>query len=89
MKIRFGFVTNSSSSSFVIPKIYLSSKQIALIYNHIESSNKIFNIYADKDDEWTIEEDEHEVRGRVFMDNFDMYDYLYLIGVRMDKVQWE
>ena len=34
MKIRQGFVSNSSSSSFVINKINLSEKQIEQIKNH-------------------------------------------------------
>ena len=36
MKIRNGFVSNSSSSSFVILKKYLSEEQIKKIKNHIE-----------------------------------------------------
>ena len=36
MKIRNGFVSNSSSSSFVIPKHYLSGEQIDKINNYID-----------------------------------------------------
>jgi len=36
MKIRNGFVSNSSSSSFVIHKYYLSEEQIAKMFNYVE-----------------------------------------------------
>lgn len=34
MKVRRGFVTNSSSSSFIIAKKYLTKNQILAIRNH-------------------------------------------------------
>ncbi len=41
MKIRAGFVSNSSSSSFIIKKEDLSESQIVLIKQHIEIAKKI------------------------------------------------
>jgi hypothetical protein len=41
MKIRFGFVSNSSSSSFVLKLASISQKQKEQIYNHIEEAKKI------------------------------------------------
>lgn len=40
MKYRFGFVSNSSSASFVIPLNELTEKQIHLIQNHIVEGYK-------------------------------------------------
>lgn len=41
MKIRSGFVSNSSSSSFIVQKKYLSQEQICKIENHIDEAIKI------------------------------------------------
>ena len=96
MKIRNGFVSNSSSSSFCINKDNLTPLQILLIKNHckfvIENWQGITDIiekyelprlykpeitYA-----WNIEENEEEISGNTYMDNFDMDAFLNLIGVK-------
>jgi len=41
MKIRSGFVSNSSSSSFIIERKNLTKKQISKIKNHIDEHNKM------------------------------------------------
>lgn len=41
MKVRVGFVSNSSSSSFVIEKKHLSDLQIVFIKNHIETAKML------------------------------------------------
>jgi len=41
MKLRLCFISNSSSSSYVILKRNLSEKQIDMIYNHIEYVQKL------------------------------------------------
>jgi len=38
LKVRTGFVSNSSSSSFVIDKKHLSKNQINLIHNHVAAN---------------------------------------------------
>lgn len=43
MKIRSGFVSNSSSSSFVLDKDMLSDEQIHMIKNHCHFGNKFFS----------------------------------------------
>ena len=40
MKIRYDFVTNSSSSSFVVAKQSLTNEQIKLIYNYYDNAKK-------------------------------------------------
>lgn len=88
MKIRNGFVSNSSSSSFVINKRYLSRHQIEQIHNHIEVSREWIR-FDWCDEPWAIEEDEHLLVGSVWMDNFPMDEFLRRIGVDEDHVWWE
>lgn len=81
MKSRQGFVSNSSSSSFVIRKRYFSEYQIHLIKNNPEDSFK--------EDPWYITEDEWEISGYTSMDNYDMAEYLEKIGVDLKNIKWE
>lgn len=94
MKTRLGFVSNSSSSSFVVPREYVTSTQLDLILNHIKASKAICHLKKcscgnpDMDFEWTIFADNDEVRGHVDMDNFSMEDFLELIGVPSEHIKW-
>lgn len=81
MKCRSGFVSNSSSSSFVIPKCYLSYEQIDKIKNH-------HTLVENYEDRWSIDADDFEVKGYSSLDNFNMHQFLKNIGVNMDKVEW-
>ena len=88
MKIRSGFVSNSSSSSFVVSKHYVSDYQLEQIQNHIEEAERLgMKFYTDP---WSIEVDEKggTISGSTNMDNFDMYDFLFKIGVPLDKVEF-
>jgi len=96
MKKRIGFVSNSSSSSFIINKDNVSQKQINKIYNHIKeakgmsSPNNTPEGYDHKygwDDTWNVTENEREILMDTTMDNFDMYEFLIDIGV--DKIDIE
>ena len=70
MKIRTGFVSNSSSSSFLIEKDYLSPQQIKQIKDHKKFCIEKFDF------PWTIKETKNLITMSVMMDNFDMKDYL-------------
>jgi hypothetical protein len=72
MKTRQGFVSNSSSSSFVAVKSRLSELQLELIRKH--------RFFAGEE-AWYITEDDDFIKGKTCMDNFDMSDYLETIGV--------
>jgi hypothetical protein len=88
MKSRFGFVSNSSSSSFIISKHFLNEWQINAIKNH--TTNLYFKRSGcDKYDAWNINEDEHFVCGSTSMDNFDMREFLCMIGINPNVVKWD
>jgi hypothetical protein len=86
MKIRTGFVSNSSSSSFVIPLNAITAEQRQKIYNHIEEGKKLGMDNCDDYSSWSIQEEE-TLTLTTFMDNFNMHSFLDAIGVDMDKVE--
>jgi hypothetical protein len=74
MKNRAGFVSNSSSSSFIIPKQHLTLEQRSKIINHVSEAP-----YFKGDscgDSWTVEETDDVLRGYTYMDNFDMVGWM-------------
>lgn len=80
MKIRQGFVSNSSSSSFVIAKSAITAEQRDNIYNHYEVAD---------DDMWDVSENDHFILGYTFMDNFNMLEFLIGIGIPRDAIRME
>lgn len=81
MKIRIGFVSNSSSSSFVIDKKGLTKKQIEEIENWVEES------YSDQtydnpkySDENCITVSSKHIYGQISY-HVDFFDFLAKIGV--------
>ena len=84
MKIRNGFVSNSSSSSFIIKKTKLSETQIKQIKNHIKAYKEFdmdHGYTIDKCDEWSISETTDLLIGSTSMDNFNMNKFFRFIGV--------
>ena len=82
MKLRTGFVSNSSSSSFMIEKVNLTKEQIEAIRDHSDFARRhMYESIEWPGDAWTITEDDYCIKGSTSMDNFDMEIFLRLIGV--------
>ena len=90
MKMRTGFVSNSSSSSFVLDKRKLTALQLNQIWNVEDAVKEIIivdNISVEdrfglveyiKD--WRVKEDGDFIKGYTSMDNFDMVEFINYIG---------
>ena len=78
MKVRNGFVSNSSSSSFMILKNNLTKEQIEKIKNHIAVVNENkeeFNdvsFYTEPNDAWQITENALSIMGKTWMGQIPM-----------------
>ena len=86
MKVRKDFVTNSSSSSFIISKRCLDVDQIEAIRKHRELGEKLGLDYCNW--AWDISEDEDYITGYTPMDNFDMDTFLRKIDVSDKNINW-
>jgi hypothetical protein len=79
MKIRNGFVSNSSSASFIVPKKNLTDFQLSIARN-------IYRILEELDsseftDHWEISEDDENISYSTYMDNDNLEEKLNQLGI--------
>ena len=87
MKTREGFVSNSSSASFVLKKNMVSEEQLEKVRNHSKEGKKLGLQYAE--DEWNIREGKRLMKGDTYMANFNMREFFQRIGISSEAYTYD
>ncbi len=81
MKIRTGFVSNSSSASFVVSKHSITYAQgVALL---------AYDNHEDNVDGWSIRDEGEYITGYAIIDNGHLNDYLEKINFPKSQMCWK
>ena len=90
MKTRQGFVSNSSSSSFVIKLSDMTDEQTEQITNHAQSQQFKKDSWLSSSDKWKIDINETHLSGFTFMTNFDLQDFMInVLGIDQSLIKWD
>jgi hypothetical protein len=76
MKLRAGFVSNSSSASFIVKKDGLTQSQKYIVDNYKETALKSTDAYADEIEDWLMTETMNYYEFSTSMDNFSLNGFL-------------
>lgn len=87
MKIRLGFVSNSSSASFTLFKGDLTEGQLYGIRNCVDLAEAMKLDYREYLEEWTVTENDTHIMCDTVMDNFDITELFDAIEIPVAVVQ--
>lgn len=85
MKIRQGFVSNSSSASFIVRKVNLSQSQRYLIENFEEEALKSDLEYPEEASGWSMYEGDEHYSFSTIMDNFHLHEFFEQHGIVVEN----
>jgi hypothetical protein len=86
MKIRSGFVSNSSSSSFIVSLKDISASDLKKIFDYSDNKSTELPICRDG---WSFSVEGDVLHGFTIMDNDDLDKYLKEQNISTEKFQWE
>lgn len=89
MKIRNGFVSNSSSASFVLKTNKLSSNQLCRIFELIKEDECDGTILKLDYDRWSITISENEISGYTWMDNEELSELFSELNIPYTEYEIE
>jgi hypothetical protein len=85
MKTRLGFVSNSSSASFIVNKAYLTPAQSFIVEHHVDSAAKSSMDWPDEADGWIMEDNGTYYRFSTWMDNFALDEFFESMGIHIEN----
>lgn len=91
MKCRLGYVSNSSSSSFILPKKNLSEDQIKFLFDLCDDPKGV----GEWRDGWSLNDFPDTISGFTVMNNGccegdgGLFDILKANGFPMSEIHWE
>lgn len=86
MKTRLGFVSNSSSASFIVKKAGLSPSQKNIVENYVEAAAKSNDDYKDEVEDWSMTEYQNHYEFRTSMDNFSLNEFFEIMGIKVENL---